>query len=913
MTELINAQNKILGYLTRLNDMVIMSNSNGQFTLTKIAENLISEIFSELYQTKITNTNLKISNFPAIDLHSETSRLAIQVSSSDGADKVSHTLDTFLKNDLEKDYDRLIIVILANKKYDKTKLTNKLKPIYKALSKDFNFDTSNDLIDLSGLYGLICNQLDIDQTIEIASLMRRYFDEYVGQKQLTKYYDKLKEQFFQTVMDDQTGMTLNSIYVEPHFSILSQSANKSSELLSANREQQHSPKIDLNIHELLNKRFSGLTEHNQMFSHPDARVTIVMGYPGQGKTSMCNKLLFDILTSPFEKNVFYLKLRNITDTRSLIDNPFNVILSELETELDENFTKEMLKNSIVILDGLDELYMKDDLNAEHIETFVKGLITETSKYTQWEVLITTRHGYINFQKLFRENYIAVTLKPLNVGKQLEWNEKYRKFHPESWLDKEFLKGINSYNTYSYGKHFLSELVNQPLLLYIIASLEKPVDASANRTEIYNLLFDQIIDRKYSKDGQIENLKQLSREDLRFMLQEIAYLIFKSGKGYLTSDEVLKAEALEDILKKIGDSHLSNSLKGILISFYFKEVRDPASDQAAGIEFFHKSLQEYLTAEHITEDMFHTFLNKDQNKQYILKKGPHMLSYLNSILGEQEITSEIWDFISDLIKKKDFEAKLELAKRLVLHIDYFFEKDFISEVQIGDINTQTKIILTLNFYWRFLTSCNPLIDYMRSKPWVNKFFATHLAMQSLEINLYGPKGLSNQTIEDVQLSYLRIHGDILDNTKFLECYSSHITIAETTMTNVSFRNSQFSSLIINDSDGTISFQGCEFIHCTIYANEGNEIHFHKCHFTDRMALVSDNGVDFLFEDCSFTEYAVSDMKGSWGDYTFKNCVIERMEKNQNSDRYDTVHTMIADTKGGIRFFEDINQLRLFETE
>ena len=913
MTELINAQNKILGYLTRLNDMVIMSNTNGQLTLTKAAENFVSEVFSLLYGIKIVNTNLKIANYPSIDLHSPADRLAIQVSSSEGVDKVVNTLETFLRNGFDRDYDRLVIVILANKKYDIRKLGINVAEINGSFSKTFNFDPTTDLIDLKHLYGQICNEMDIRQTIQIADVMMRYFDEYVGQKDLSSYYQSLRDQFFQTVMDDDRGMTLNSIYVEPSFSIPAQSANRQSALLTENAEHRFSPRSAPSIHQLLNRRFSESPEYDQMFNHPDARVTIVMGYPGQGKTSMCNKLLFDLLTSPFEKNIFYLKLRNITDTRSLIDNPFNVIYAELEMELDEKLTKDMLKNSLVILDGLDELYMKDDLSAEHIETFVKGLITETSKYTDWEVLVTTRHGYINFQRLYRENFIALALDPLNISKQLEWTDRYRKFHPESWLDSSFLTDINNHHSQSSRRHFLSELVNQPLLLYIIASLERPVDFSANRTKIYNLLFDQIIERRYSKDGQIENLKQLTQRDLRFMLQEIAFLIFRSGKGYVTNEEVLRAEPLEEILQKIGDSHLSNSLKGILISFYFKEVKGPSADQAAGIEFFHKSLQEYLTAERITEHIFYTVLNKDQAKQYILKKGTLMLAYLNDLLGEQEITSEIWDFINDLIQKKDIYSRMELAARLGLHIDYFYEKDFIAQVRLEDANTQSKMTLTLNFYWRILTCCNPTVDYMKNRSWVGKHFAINQAMGSVDLSFFGPKCLSYQTLEDVRFSNLQLHSEVLKQAKFIGCYGSSIKLMDCTVKDVLFEDCEFNVFAISECPGNITFEECGFLYCTVYALTESVFTFSKCNFNDHFDIFSEARHSIRFIGCTFHEIAIAEMKGRWQDFYFENCVVERYENNLNEDRYDSIKTAIADTKGGIAFVDDKDQLRLFENE
>jgi hypothetical protein len=55
------------------------------------------------------------ANYPAIDLGDTTNRIAYQVTSERGGDKVQHTLDTFVRHGLEKKYDTLRILIVGNR------------------------------------------------------------------------------------------------------------------------------------------------------------------------------------------------------------------------------------------------------------------------------------------------------------------------------------------------------------------------------------------------------------------------------------------------------------------------------------------------------------------------------------------------------------------------------------------------------------------------------------------------------------------------------------------------------------------------------------------------------------------------------------------------------------------------------
>ncbi|MGK7916114.1 MAG: SMEK domain-containing protein, partial [Prochloraceae cyanobacterium] len=122
--------------------------------LNRVAQNILVPIFKEIYgYSQLRNLDVGTSgNFPSIDLADDIARVAIQVTSTPGIEKVKHTLNQFLKERDEFDpplserYDRLIIYILTEKQktYSKPSIDN-------VLEERFSFDVSKDIWDYQTL------------------------------------------------------------------------------------------------------------------------------------------------------------------------------------------------------------------------------------------------------------------------------------------------------------------------------------------------------------------------------------------------------------------------------------------------------------------------------------------------------------------------------------------------------------------------------------------------------------------------------------------------------------------------------------------------------------------------------------------------------------------------------------------
>ncbi|WP_049854297.1 SMEK domain-containing protein [Dickeya fangzhongdai] len=80
-----------------------------------LSENLCLKIANILFQINLKNTNIIKRNTDTIDLHDEISQTAIQVTLRRDRDKISSTIENFIKYKHYKKYNKLYIIMLSEK------------------------------------------------------------------------------------------------------------------------------------------------------------------------------------------------------------------------------------------------------------------------------------------------------------------------------------------------------------------------------------------------------------------------------------------------------------------------------------------------------------------------------------------------------------------------------------------------------------------------------------------------------------------------------------------------------------------------------------------------------------------------------------------------------------------------------
>jgi len=134
---------KINTYAARFVLEVEGYNATNQYHVNIHAESFLIPVLNEVFGLELENLNsTQRKNFPAIDLADFKNRVAFQVTASSDFAKIEHTLETFFRHGLNKDFDVLYVYIITHKKekYNDGKLK-------KYLPDNFSFSSSEHVID----------------------------------------------------------------------------------------------------------------------------------------------------------------------------------------------------------------------------------------------------------------------------------------------------------------------------------------------------------------------------------------------------------------------------------------------------------------------------------------------------------------------------------------------------------------------------------------------------------------------------------------------------------------------------------------------------------------------------------------------------------------------------------------------
>ncbi|MCB9235860.1 MAG: pentapeptide repeat-containing protein [Bacteroidia bacterium] len=299
--------------------------------------------------------------------------------------------------------------------------------------------------------------------------------------------------------------------------------------------------------------------------------------------------------------------------------------------------------------------------------------------------------------------------------QKEWLRRYKAFHPEAelTLTEAGLDELAKGNTRGVEK-----LVDQPILLHMVATSGIDLDKATNRAAIYKQLFDRLIERLVKRDwdtGRVHGLEKMKEKDLRKLLQEIALAIFQSPYEYINESEFLHNPASKQFLVALERKNLQDSLKNVLVAFYFQAVEMEGSGPAA-YEFLHKSLQEYLTAEKI----WATFLrltSQDEEDEFSIRDARAAMELLSPILAPKSLSVEIRNFLLEIISNEDTTKNKGIFDRLSSFIEDFEQNDYLLRYEYGSgfpepaplekiTNLAYVIIAVLSQIRRTLISENP---------------------------------------------------------------------------------------------------------------------------------------------------------------------------------------------------------------
>ncbi len=595
------------------------------------------------------------------------------------------------------------------------------------------------------------------------------FEKYLTLQTLHPYQAELRAMYQEVVLNDSKGMTLADVYIEPHYGIHQNGFPKDDERI----KNLDNPffQVDKSLHHDLITFFKG-GKSLLSLEVKQSTVILLLGAPGQGKTSFCKRVIYDLTsekTNPFGQ-IYWLRLRDIPNPIDLAIYPEKIILEELKTkvtDLEINW-----KNSLLIFDGLDELYIQEGFGSSKIDEICKSLENMAERKIGLQILITSRYGYVDLEALKQRNILILRLEDLSETQQEHWLTKYRFFHEESPLKIANLRKYREHRS-------IQELLGQPILLHMIATLKEDASNKPNRAAIYGSLVSQLVERPWSAKGQINLLKDIDLDEktLRHALQDIAHAIFISGKGYLRKEELEKLPKVETILNKIQQQNLSNDLlwRIVMSASYMTDKNRTAADlensedqSAYGIEFLHKSMYEYLCAEKIWRDILNGFLGKGDDGQWKIRDGNSALNLAHDLFSSAPLSQEVHGYLVEIIQNHHPEIdKSTLSSRMQDQFAYCLERHFLYQFHSSSQKFPIQMaISTFKGYWSILSNLGQKVNYIDS-----------ISISSQFISLVQTSFFNTIYKDNLNLSFQKLTGCELTGSNFNNSNMYHVDLSE----------------------------------------------------------------------------------------------------------------------------------------
>ena len=697
-----------------------------------------------------------------------------------------------------------------------------------------------------------------------SSVLKKYLDYTksnlgIEEKEIfkkNKYKNTIANEYYDVVLGDENGLTLNDLYIEPYFRVHKNCFLSSDKRLKEDLNRDKYINIeDESIHVFVEDILNNNNKYN--LDLKDVNTIFIAGQPGQGKSSFTKRFVHDIVENKtsLSKNVILIKLKNIINPNDLKNKNLKDIVKEnTKLEIDD------LENYIVVLDGLDELFMKTGLSTNDIETICQRLSRENIT-----VIITTRHGYVNFDSLIEKNIAIVELKELDLSQQLSWLEKYKITYPNIKLSNEIIEKIHN----DKKRHIL-ELINQPILLHMIANMDIENIDELNKSTLYGEFFEILIKRKWEKDehtlSQFKDIDQDKyRKILKNMLKELAFNIFNSKFEYIQKCEFEKLESVKKLQQLLSDKNNNDSLKinlkGIMVSFYFKEVKKDEEDyvndeknEHYAIEFLHKSLMEYMVASYIYDYLDEKFLDKSRKtNEYYIDSGKDTLAILWYLFHQKIISGEITNNLIEIIKENNQDTKDEMAKRFDEFLPYLIEKEFLYESNIGNNEPIQKAKNTFYGFWQLMCNLDNKNHMPEDKNLKQKLFSEFIS-----------KYINDFDLSNMDLSELFVHNLNLFNFNFNSAFKINFKGAGLFDLDIWTETSQFINVNEANRLGGIKIYNVCWDDI-VFSNEIYDSIFKDCQFnnvTFNCEFIYHN----IFRNCSFTNC--------------KNMNFKNIKKNKN---------------------------------
>ncbi|NET60390.1 MAG: NACHT domain-containing protein [Symploca sp. SIO2E6] len=291
---------------------------------------------------------------------------------------------------------------------------------------------------------------------------------------------------------------------------------------------------------------------NEIWEYDSYRYLVILGDPGSGKSIFLQYLALDWARTPLDKAIelpipllielrTYNRDRNSGECKDLLEffHKGNVIY-----RLNQHQLQERLKAGkvLVMFDGLDEVF--DPAQREKVITDIHRF---TNEYPKVRVIVTSRIIGYKPQRLRDTKFRHFLLQDLDSEQIQDFIYRWHELTFTDEADKQ-RKRERLQQAIDTSKA-IEELAENPLLLTMMAILNRNQELPRDRPELYNqasqvLLHQWDVERKLLEDPRIDAVT-IDYKDKQAMLRQIAYFMQAADQGL--AGNLIRGDDLERVL------------------------------------------------------------------------------------------------------------------------------------------------------------------------------------------------------------------------------------------------------------------------------------------------------------------------------------------------------------------------------
>ncbi|MEL6461260.1 MAG: NACHT domain-containing protein [Cyanobacteria bacterium J06621_15] len=409
----------------------------------------------------------------------------------------------------------------------------------------------------------------IDKNIKEIAGVSKDFD-------LSKYQETIRERYVNLKLDslDTDGSSYNRLGLWDVF--IPQNAREVHQVLpELPREYlkrlQESNQLDAEVN--LERIEAGLERYKSSYTeqsnrsileiiqdksqYSNKKYTVILGDPGSGKSTLLQYLALSWVENTLDKDALSQPIPLLIELRTYArDRTSGSCQDFLEfyhkspnciCHLNQHKLEEQLKagNALVMFDGLDEVF--DSAQREEVVTAIHRF---TNNYPRVGVIVTSRVVGYKAQRLRDAEFSHFMLQDLDTEQIKIFINKWhnKTFSSGDEVDKirkreRLLRAIDNLSA-------IQDLAGNPLLLTMMAILNRNQELPRDRAELYNqasrvLLHQWDFERTLIQDKRLDP-KTVDYKDKQAMLRSIAYFMQTNNKGL--AGNLIQERDLQKILK-----------------------------------------------------------------------------------------------------------------------------------------------------------------------------------------------------------------------------------------------------------------------------------------------------------------------------------------------------------------------------